>query len=169
MVRDRLPQCGITERADAERGDEVEVRGAIAVPGFRDLVAVHVTETRHRAFDATPQLQLPCGRQTDHGKAIEVEANKRFILDGCRRRRMLATFSLTGIPSTTKGSAPSFVCTGIMGAILADIMTGGGRSLPEQSSHGVNNVKPCIVDDEECLHVRCDCATWPYSASGGRI
>ncbi len=54
--RHRLPQDRIAQRADAERGDAIEILDAVPVAGLGELVAIVVADADHGTFEPAPKL-----------------------------------------------------------------------------------------------------------------
>src|SRR5205085_1173052 len=53
----RLPEDGVAQRADAERGEALEVAVALGMPVAVELGEVGVPDSVDSAFDAAPHLQ----------------------------------------------------------------------------------------------------------------
>ena len=59
--RDALPQDGVAQRSDAERGDERDVAGPVVMPGTPDLIEEGLADAVDGALDAAPQLEVAHG------------------------------------------------------------------------------------------------------------
>jgi hypothetical protein len=55
--RNALPQDGIADRSDAERGDLVNILGPVAMAGLDQLIAPPIPDPHDRAFRPGPELK----------------------------------------------------------------------------------------------------------------